>query len=154
MSDRLVLRAAVSPEALDLAAHVALVSDPRCGAVVTFTGVVRNHAPDADGEVTTLDYSHHPSAAAELARIAQDVLDAHPDEQTVRMAVTHRVGRLQVGDLAVVAAVATPHRQAAFAVGEELIEAVKHRLPVWKRQQTASGTGNWVGIEPVSPPIR
>lgn len=145
-SDRLVVQAGISDRDLDLAAHLQAVSDPRCGAVATFTGVVRNHASDADGEVSALDYSHHPSAPEVIHQIAQEVLDRHPEATVARVAVTHRVGHLEVGGLAVVAAVATPHRREAFAICEDLIETVKHRLPVWKRQETTSGTSNWVGI--------
>lgn len=146
--DRAVMRADLSATDLDLAAHLAEVADPRCGAVATFAGIVRNHASDADAEVRYLDYSSHPSASDVLARIADDVLAAHPDVPVVRIALSHRVGRLHVGGLAVVVAVATPHRRAAFAVCEELIESVKHQLPVWKRQETTSGVGNWVGLTP------
>ena len=144
--DRVVIRADLTETDLDLATHLSEVADPRCGAVASFTGIVRNHAPDAEGEVRYLDYSSHPSASDVLARIADDVLAAHPDEPIVRISLSHRVGRLDVGGLAVVVAVATPHRRAAFAICEELIETVKHRLPVWKRQETESGAGNWVGL--------
>lgn len=147
--DRRVIRADLTETDLDLALHVAEVADPRCGAVATFAGIVRNHAPDAAGEVRFLDYSSHPSGSDVLARIADDVLTAHPDVPVLRISLSHRVGRVPVAGLAVVVAVATPHRRAAFAVCEELIEMVKHQLPVWKRQETASGAGNWVGLTQV-----
>ncbi|NLT26759.1 MAG: molybdenum cofactor biosynthesis protein MoaE [Microbacteriaceae bacterium] len=132
---------ALSDRPLDVAAHFAAVAHPAAGAVASFVGVVRDHDPGARGEVTLLEYSAHPSAADELARIARGL-----DAPGLRIAVSHRIGDLAVGETAIVACVASAHRAEAFDACRELVERVKAELPVWKRQHAADGTTNWVGI--------
>ena len=134
--------AGITDAPLDLGAHVAAVADPRAGAVATFLGQVRDHDPSVSGEVTALDYSAHPDAAAVLARLADD---AAGRDGVLGVAISHRTGHLGVGEAAVVAAVATAHRQLAFEVCAALVEAVKAELPVWKREVLADGTHVWVG---------
>ena len=134
--------AAVSAAPLDLAAHVAAVTDRRAGAVATFVGQVRDHDPSVDGEVVALDYSAHPDAERVLARLV-DEAGAH--DAVLGVAVSHRTGLLAVGEAAVVAAVATAHRDLAFAVCRDLVEQVKAELPVWKREVLADGSHVWVG---------
>jgi molybdopterin synthase catalytic subunit len=124
---------------LDLAAHEEAVADPRAGAVVTFQGVVRDH--DHGRGVTLLEYEGHPSAAAVLREVADEIA-ADPDVYAV--AVSHRVGTLKVGDVALVAAVSTAHRAAAFAACARLVDETKARLPVWKHQIFADGSDEWV----------
>jgi molybdopterin synthase catalytic subunit len=143
---QLVVRAAVVEAPLDVAAHLADVQDPRCGAVVTFVGSVRNHAVDAEGEVVSLDYTAHPDAQRVLADIAARVLAEHASDGVVLVSVSHRVGPLRVGDTAIVACVAAEHRGTAYALSRELLEQVKRDLPMWKRQQTRDGSGSWVGL--------
>lgn len=133
----------ISAEPLDLAAHVAAVSSASHGAVATFVGVVRDHDPSVVGEVTHLEYSAHPDAAAFLTRIAESVADDHPD---VALAVTHRVGLLAVGDAAIVATAGSAHRAEAFDACRALVEHVKAELPVWKREILADGSHTWVGL--------
>ena len=135
--------AALSAEPLDVAAHLAAVSDSRAGAVATFVGQVRDHDPSVDGEVTALEYSAHPDASAEMSRIAGEVAVRHPE--VLALAVSHRTGLLEVGEPAVVAAVASAHRAAAFTACSELVEQVKAELPEWKREVLADGTHVWVG---------
>jgi molybdopterin synthase catalytic subunit len=130
---------AVTEAPLDLAAHERAVADPAAGAVVSFAGVVRDH--DHGRTVRWLEYESHPSAEAVLKEVAAAVA-ANPAVRGI--AVSHRVGRLQVGDLALVAAVATAHRAEAFAACARLVEEVKARLPVWKHQVFADGTDEWV----------
>ncbi|WP_137843185.1 molybdenum cofactor biosynthesis protein MoaE [Microbacterium sp. 2FI] len=134
--------AAISAEPLDLDAHLAAVDDAAVGAVTTFVGRVRDHDPDAATAVVALEYSAHPDAEAALRRIAE----ASVGEGGALVAVSHRVGRLAVGDAAVVIAVAAPHRAEAFEVCRALIEAIKTDLPVWKRQVEADGTARWLGL--------
>lgn len=134
--------AAVSTEPLDVAAHLAAVADPRSGAVATFVGQVRDHDPGVEGEVAALEYSSHPDAPAVLARLADD---AAARDGVLGVAVSHRVGRLAVGEPAIVVAVATAHRALAFEVCSALVEAVKAELPVWKREVLADGSHVWVG---------
>lgn len=137
-----VLHAAISEEPLELAAHLALVEDAAMGAEATFVGRVRDHDPDAAGTVIALEYSAHPDAAATLHALA---LRAVGDTGAL-VAVSHRVGRLAVGDAAVVIAVAAAHRDEAFTVCRALIESIKTDLPVWKRQVEADGTTAWKGL--------
>jgi molybdopterin synthase catalytic subunit len=133
----------VTSEPLDLAAHVDAVSDPRAGAVATFLGTVRDHDPSVDGEVVGLDYSAHPDAGDVLARLAGS---AAATEGVLGVAVSHRVGLLAVGEVAVVAAVSTAHRALAFDVCRNLVETVKAELPVWKREVLRDGSHVWVGL--------
>jgi molybdopterin synthase catalytic subunit len=119
------------------------VTRDQAGAVVTFRGVVRDHDEGRD-DVRGLEYSSHPDAESILRSVAQQVLLAHPD--VMAMAVSHRVGALVVGDLAVVAAVSAAHRGVAFTACGELIERIKHEVPIWKHQSYADGTRTWSGI--------
>ncbi|HEY8718219.1 molybdenum cofactor biosynthesis protein MoaE [Pengzhenrongella sp.] len=128
---------------LDLEAHLAAVADPRAGATATFLGHVRDHDPGVVGEVVALEYSGHPDAPGILSRI---VADAAAVEGVLGVACSHRVGRLEVGDVAIVAAVATAHRELAFDVCRALVERVKAELPIWKREILADGTHVWVGM--------
>ena len=135
--------ARVTESLLDVTEHVAAVSGVSHGAVVTFIGQVRDHDPDALGRVTGLDYSAHPSAGRIIGEIAERMLAQHP---LVVLAVSHRIGHLEVGDLALVAAVASAHRGDAFAACEALVEAVKAEVPIWKKQYEVDGTHSWVGL--------
>ena len=134
--------ARISAEPLDLDAHLRAIDDASAGAVTTFVGRVRDHDPDAAGEVVALEYSAHPDAEAALAAIASTAIGT----TAALVAVSHRVGRLGVGDAAVVIAVASPHRAEAFEVCREVIEAIKRELPVWKRQIEADGSTAWKGL--------
>jgi molybdopterin synthase catalytic subunit len=129
----------VTDAALDLTAHEQAVTHPSAGAVVSFAGVVRDH--DHGRTVTLLEYEAHPSAEAVLKEVA-DLVATDPDVYAV--AVSHRVGVLRIGDVALAAAVSTAHRAAAFAACARLVDEVKARLPVWKRQVFADGTDEWV----------
>jgi len=135
--------ARVTDAPLDLADHVAAVTGPRVGAVATFLGTVRDHDPSVEGEVVGLDYSAHPDAEAVLGRIANAAADA---DGVLGVAVSHRVGMLPVGEAAIVAAVASAHRELAFAVCRDLVETVKAELPVWKREVLHDGSHVWVGL--------
>ena len=94
-----------------------------------FIGVVRDH--DHGRDVTALSYSAHPSAAAELGRVAEKIAASHP---ILSLAVAHRTGDLQLGDLAVVAAVGADHRDEAFTACQALIDEMKATVPIWKHQ--------------------
>ena len=134
-----IIRAAVSEEGLSVAEHEALVRHPAAGAVVSFSGVVRDH--DGGREVSLLEYVGHPSAEEILAEIAAEFGTLAEVEA---LAVSHRVGVLKVGDTALACAVASAHRQEAFALCGRLVDEVKHRLPIWKRQVFADGSEEWV----------
>ena len=136
-----VLRAALTEDPIELAEHESLVAHEAAGAVVSFAGVIRDH--DGGRAVTLLEYSAHPSAQQTLADVAAEVAaDAHGVRA---IAVSHRIGTLQIGDAALVAAVAADHRQAAFNTCALLVDTVKRRLPVWKHQFFADGSDEWVG---------
>jgi len=134
--------ARVGPETLDLSAHLAAVDDPAMGAETSFVGRVRDHDPDAATAVVALEYTAHPDAEATLRALAERAIG----DTGALVAVSHRIGRLEVGDAAVVVAVAAAHRGEAFAVCREIIEAIKAELPVWKRQIEADGTTAWKGL--------
>lgn len=134
-----VLRAALTGEPIALAEHEALVDDRGAGAVVSFAGRIRDH--DGGRGVTRLEYSAHPTAAATLSAIVADVAAA----SGVRaVAASHRIGDLEIGDDALVVAVAADHRGEAFATCAQLVDAIKEGLPVWKHQFFADGTDEWV----------
>ncbi|WP_245627432.1 molybdenum cofactor biosynthesis protein MoaE [Kribbia dieselivorans] len=135
------VHAEVTTEVLDPAALAALVDDPRCGAVVTFAGVVRNH--DEGRGVVALAYSAHPTAQGELAAVVAQFADV-PGIHA--LAVAHRIGDLAIGDIALAAAVAGEHRAEAFATMERLITEVKARVPIWKHQHFSDGTAGWTGL--------
>lgn len=119
---------------------LAAVADPKAGGVVLFAGAVRDH--DRNQQVSGLSYSGHPSAEAELRRVAEKVAEKFP---VTAIAVVHRIGDLDIGDLAVVAAVSCPHRAEAFDACRELIDTLKALVPIWKHQKFADGSDEWVG---------
>jgi molybdopterin synthase catalytic subunit len=129
----------LSAAPLDLAALVAEVIAPERGGVCTFTGVVRNHH---DGRaVLRLEYAAYDAMVeGEGARIVDEAQSRWP----VRVALRHRVGALAIGDAAVAVAAAAAHRTEAFEACRYVIEEVKRRLPVWKKEYYADGTSVWV----------
>ena len=120
----------------------AAVADPAAGGIVLFLGAVRDN--DEDRGVTGLGYSAHPSAEAELRRVAEEIVAKYSDD-VIAAAAVHRVGQLAIGDLAVVVAVACGHRAEAFAACHALIDELKATVPVWKEQRFTDGTTEWVG---------
>lgn len=138
-----VVLTAVTGEVLDVAAHLAAVEDERAGAVACFIGRIRNHDPEATGEVAEIDYTHHPDADRLLAEIVARVVAEHDPAGEASVAASHRVGRLGVGDVALVCCVATPHRALAFALCAAVVEAIKAELPIWKQQFESSGRAVW-----------
>ncbi|GGF36394.1 molybdenum cofactor biosynthesis protein MoaE [Williamsia phyllosphaerae] len=139
-----VVRAMVTEAPLDVDEHrtaVEAASEGAAGAVVDFVGAVRNH--DGGRDVGALHYTAHPSAGEVIARVVADV--AATAEGVRAVAVSHRVGDLEIGDAALVVAVAADHRGAAFATCARMVDAVKDALPVWKHQIFADGSDEWVG---------
>lgn len=135
-----VAYAAVTTDEVTTMRVASLVADPRCGAVVTFDGVVRDH-DDGKG-VLRLDYSAHPSAQDVIEQVALEITGRYAD---VLVAVAHRYGPLMVGETALACAVSAPHRKLAFAACDDLVDTVKRRLPIWKRQEFTDGSDEWVG---------
>lgn len=132
----------VRDKALSIEEVLATVSDPSAGGIALFVGTVR----DADGgrAVETLEYEAHPNVVSVMRDLATAVAD-QPD--VVAVAAVHRVGLLEIGDLAVVVAVSCAHRHDAFAAGRQLIDDVKEKAPIWKRQVFRDGGIEWVGAE-------
>lgn len=129
----------LSDTALDLASLIARVSSPEQGGIATFLGLVRNHQ-DGRG-VLRLEYSaYEPMAEAEAARIVAEAASRWP----VAVALQHRVGALAIGDAAVAVVAASAHRGAAFEACRYVIEEVKRRLPIWKKEFYADGSVAWV----------
>lgn len=124
---------------LDLAAHLAAVRLDAAGADVSFAGVVRDH--DHGRTVTGIEYVAYPTAAQVLWEVAEQIADR---PGVLAVAVSHRIGQLGIGDSALVAAVSCAHRGEAFAACADLVDEVKARLPVWKRQVFDDGTDEWV----------
>lgn len=125
------------------------VAAPGAGAISVFVGTVRDHA---DGRsVTGMDYESYPAMAERvLTAIVQEAASGvAPERGPVRIAVEHRTGELAVGEASVVVAVAAAHREEAFVVCRQIIEAVKSRLPVWKREHYAEGDSRWLGDAPI-----
>jgi molybdopterin synthase catalytic subunit len=121
---------------------VAHVKHAGAGAVCVFLGMVRDHN---DGRVVVkLEYEAYPAMAlAEMKRIAEELT---AETAGVRLAVLHRTGPLVVGDTAVVCAASAPHRGEAYAACRALIDRVKARVPIWKREHGPEGA-YWVGWE-------
>jgi molybdopterin synthase catalytic subunit len=137
----LVLRAIVTDQPISLAEHEELVSHQAAGAVVGFVGMIRDH--DGGRGVSRLEYSAHPSAEQVFADVITEVAAQSAGVRAV--AASHRIGVLQIGEAALVAAVAADHREAAFATCAQLVDTIKARLPVWKHQFFDDGTEEWVG---------
>ncbi len=137
----LVREASIIDTPLSVDRLLGLVSGPRVGGIAVFIGVVRDHDEGAD--VDSLDYTEHPTAGAALTGCAERTAAEH---DIVALAVQHRVGHLEVGDLAVVIAVGAVHRAAALAACAHLINTLKAEVPIWKEQRFTSGEAHWVGL--------
>ena len=131
---------AVRESELSLDEVRAAVADPAAGGIALFAGAVRDH--DHYKDVTGLSYSAHPTAEAELRRVAEVIVEKFP---VIGVAAVHRVGDLAIGDLAVVVAVSCAHRGDAFDACRELIDELKASVPIWKHQRFGDGTSEWVG---------
>ena len=138
-------RARLTTAPLDVAAVVAAVAGPDCGAVVTFVGSVR--AAHAGRAVSRLDYSAYATMAERrLAALVEELEARHG----VRLAVVHRLGTLVPGEASVVIAAASAHRDAAYTASRDCLERLKREVPVWKREHYADGGARWREEEPLS----
>lgn len=140
-----VVHAVLSAEPISVDEAIAAVESDTAGAVVSFSGVVRNH--DGGKPVERLSYSAHPTAHQALADVVAQLVAEHSGETgtPVRIWAAHRVGSLQIGDPALVCAVAAAHRGQAFAVCSELVDRIKDQVPIWKEQFFTDGSVEWVG---------
>lgn len=136
-------RAWIGAAALSMDALLAEVGGPEMGGIVTFTGTVRDHAREQ--QIDHLEYEAYGAMAeAEMRRIAEQVAQRWP---AVRCAMSHRVGRLAIGDAAVMIAVAAPHRPEAFEACRFIIDTLKQTVPIWKKEFATSGA-YWVEENP------
>lgn len=132
--------ASITEHAIDEAEVRSSVEHPASGAVVIFSGVVRNH--DGGQDILSLDYQAHPQAEQILAECCAAV----SAETGLAVAAVHRVGHLNIGDIALSAAVSAAHRKEAFEACELLVERIKSTVPIWKRQYFTDGQSEWVGL--------
>lgn len=131
---------AVSPQAIDLTSVTGFVLAPDCGAVVTFLGTVRDSSPGRAG-VTKLEYeAYAEQVESEIGRI---VAEARARWPVRKVAAVHRVGDLGIGEISVAVAVSSPHRSGAFAAARYLIDELKARAPIWKKEHWVGGA-EWV----------
>lgn len=144
-----LIQAGVTTDPLDVEVLRASVESPTAGAVTCFIGQIRDHDPEADGVVTGIDYTHHPDADRLIGPIAERVLQRLDPDGLARVSAMHRVGRLDVGELALVVCVSTAHRRLSFDLCEAVVEAIKAELPIWKQQFEATGRQVWsnLGVE-------
>lgn len=140
MSTSAVRLAELREAPLDVAEVLAALDDPTSGGLVLFVGRVRDH--DHGQGVTGLDYSAHPTAADRLREVCERVA---ADHDVHGVAAVHRVGTLEIGDLAVVVATTAAHRGESFAASRALIDTLKAEVPIWKHQRFIDGTDEWVG---------
>ncbi len=131
---------AVGEEPIDPAAVLAHVEDPQCGAVVLFLGTVRNHSPGIEG-VTHLEYETYGDVVGD--KIAAIIAEARERWPVKRVAAVHRTGELGIGEISVAVAASSPHRKDAFAAGRFLIDELKTRAPIWKKEHWPGGA-EWV----------
>ncbi|MFC4560432.1 molybdenum cofactor biosynthesis protein MoaE [Nocardiopsis mangrovi] len=126
---------------------VSAVDDPRAGGTAFFVGTVRDH--DHGRGVTALSYSAHPRAEADMRRVMEKIVaDTSRDGRPVwRVAALHRVGDLEIGDIAVAVAASAAHREEAFDACRRLIDDIKAEVPIWKHQSFTDGGTEWVGID-------
>lgn len=141
-SANVVRRCLVTDRPLATSHLEAAVADRQAGAVVCFVGTVRDH--DVGRPVTALRYEAHPDAEPMLAALLAGFVATHPD--VLALAVAHRCGDLEIGDVACCVAVSAAHRAAAFGTCAELLELVKAEAPIWKHQSYADGPAQWVGL--------
>ena len=130
----------IRDQPLDVAEVLAVLGDAASGGLVLFVGRVRDH--DHGLGVRGLEYSAHPSALDALHRVCSEVAEQY-DVHAV--AAVHRVGRLEIGDIAVVVATSSAHRGTSFDASRALIDTLKAEVPIWKHQHFADGTEEWVG---------
>jgi molybdopterin synthase catalytic subunit len=122
---------------LEVDALLAEVQGPERGGTCVFLGTVRN-----DADVTDIDYSaYEPMAFEEIERILSEAQAQWPE---TRVMLQHRLGLIPVGEASIAIAAAAPHRDDAFAACRYVIEEVKKRLPVWKKELSANGSASWV----------
>lgn len=142
-SSRPSLLAEVRTTPLSVDEVIQRVQAPHIGGIAVFLGTVRDH--HAGKAVSRLDYEAYTALAnRELSRILTGLAEGHPG---TRLAALHRVGELAIGDTAVVVAAGAPHREEAFALCRTALDAIKHSVPIWKKEWSPDGSALWVNLE-------
>lgn len=131
---------ALREEPIDVAEVLAAMGDDASGGQTVFIGRVRDH--DGGAGVTRLEYAAHPSALARLTALCEEIA---ADDELIALAAVHRTGTLAVGEIAVVVAAESAHRDAAFRLTRTLIDRLKAEVPIWKHQVFVDGRDEWVG---------
>lgn len=140
----------ITADPIDVTELMHRVRGDEDGAVIVFTGVVRNH--DSGRPVEGLRYeAYETMAVGMLEKICAEVRDRF---EIGDLAVVHRVGDLAIGEVSVAIAVAAPHRDAAYRASREVIERLKREVPIWKRERYVGGREEWLeGIVPEAPRV-
>jgi molybdopterin synthase catalytic subunit len=143
---------AIQPEPLSVQAAVEAVSHDEAGGIDVFLGTTRAEQSPEGGRLVGLDYEAYAEMAlAQMNELARAARQRWP---VLRLAMLHRVGRVAVGEPSVVIAVATPHRAEAFEACRWLIDALKARVPIWKKEVWSDGGTSWVEGQRQPPPPR
>ena len=133
----------ITQEPLDLVQIHSCVADTRAGAAVLFVGSVREFT-EVDGECLTTTRLRYDAYEAMAERTMWEIGSAAAQRWSLTaIAAAHRIGNLQLGDLAVVVAVSSPHRNASFEAGQWILEEIKTRVPIWKREHWSDGREAW-----------
>ena len=140
MSDSVIRLVELRETPLDVAEVVAALDDATSGGLTLFVGRVRDH--DGGKGVDGLDYSAHPSALERMREVCAGVAEKY---DVHGVAAVHRIGRLAIGDIAVVIATTAAHRGEAFEASRALIDTLKAEVPIWKHQLFSDGSEEWVG---------
>ena len=133
----------LSDQSLDVSKIISAVTAPGYGAVVTFIGLVRQH--NEGRTVVCLEYEAYEGMV--LRNLADIIRTCEQEYSGARVAIAHRLGKLAVGDIAVVIAAAAPHRASAFDTARQSIELLKQQTPIWKKETSADGSF-WIGLTP------
>lgn len=134
----------ITDEPIDVGRTLKAVAHPGCGAVVLFLGTVRDQS--VQGPVAALEYeAYRPMAETRLRELGEEAISRWPG---IRWAIHHRVGRLEVEEISLVIAVASPHREAAFSAARFLLERIKDSTPIWKLEISSAGE-TWVEGNPL-----
>jgi molybdopterin synthase catalytic subunit len=130
----------LTKEPIDTADCLSRVASNQAGAVVLFLGTTREFT--GERRTTSLDYECYPTMAEK--KMAELESEARQKWPIVECVIVHRLGRLQLGEASVAIAVSSPHRGDAFAAGQWLIDRLKEVVPIWKKENWADGTSEWV----------
>jgi molybdopterin synthase catalytic subunit len=130
----------LTPEPLDRDSLRRAVADPAAGAVLLFEGTVRDHSEGLTG-VVSLEYEAHPTMAGRV--ISEVIAETFAAVDVRKVAMRHRLGRVDLGEPTIIIAVSAAHRDEAYRASRMIIDGIKHRAPIWKREITADGRSEW-----------